>query len=186
MCIYRELLARQIDQQPTYPRISHSSIYWPIYCIVDLRTAQASRAFPPLLARPSYWHICSLAYTGFFVQVYGKKHFARFSVNPWGCVSAIRLFATGLRENAFFCAKNSTLTTPILSPARRGWCLMLVFISVVNSPSGPVRALLTDWLPNMTFRTDGLAVMTWLLVGRLRGWQSHHEMNVSQNFCKMQ
>ena len=41
-------------------------------------------------------------------------------------------------------------------------------ISLVNSPSGHAQALSTDG-PNMSSRTDRLAVMAWLVVGRLRG-----------------
>ena len=54
MSIYRELLACQIDQQPTHPRTSHLSILT-VYCSIGLPADQASRSFPPVLARLSYW-----------------------------------------------------------------------------------------------------------------------------------
>ena len=56
--------------------------------------------------------------------------------------------------------------------------------SVVNSPSGPIWAHLTDWLPNMTFWTDGLAVMTWLLVGRLRGLAKSSRHGIRQKYLQ--
>lgn len=54
--------------------------------------------------------------------------------------------------------------------------------SVVNSPSGPARALFRADCRNMTFFwSDGLVFMIWLLAGRLWGWKSHQGMKYSQN-----
>ena len=51
MSIYRELFARQIDFSCTH----FSSIYRPIYCIIDLPTDQTSRSSSLVLARLCYW-----------------------------------------------------------------------------------------------------------------------------------
>ena len=40
------------------------------------------------------------------------------------------------------------------------------------------------WCRSWTFQTDGLAVMTWLLVVRLWDWKSHQNMKFGQNICK--
>ncbi len=50
MCIYGELLFRQIDDS-----LIHKSIYQPIYYIIDLSTDQASHYFPPILTKLCYW-----------------------------------------------------------------------------------------------------------------------------------